>query len=201
MMAGLGAALYASGLYEQAAERLCAASDLQPSDTAPYLFLGKMLQASPRTFPCAEKKLSRFLHDQPENAMANYYCALAIWKSSESADKRSAGAQVEPLLRKSLRIDPNFAEAYLQLGLVYSAEGQAKKAIDALEKAIGANPNLPEAHLRLGQECKKFGDSIRANAEFQKYAELTKTEAAELERQRRAIQQFVVVFQDQSARP
>ena len=201
MMAGLGAALYANGLFEQAAERLCAASDLKPLDSAPYLFLGKMLQAAPRTFPCVEEKLSRFLYAQPENAAANYYYALAIWKRSESADRGAIAGQVEELLRKSVSADSKFSEAYLQLGIVYSTNAQTEKAISALENAVAANPNLADAHLRLAQECKKSGDSSRARIEFQKYEDLSKTESAELNQQRRAIQQFVVVFKDQSARP
>src|SRR4029077_7246126 len=41
MLAGLGAALYAGGSYADAARRVCDASDLQPADPTPYLFLGK----------------------------------------------------------------------------------------------------------------------------------------------------------------
>src|SRR5271155_3512664 len=42
MLAGLGASWYALGSYDQATQRLCEASDLNPDDPAPYLFLGKM---------------------------------------------------------------------------------------------------------------------------------------------------------------
>jgi len=42
MLAGLGAALYASGSYDEAARRLCDVSDLTPADSGPIFFLGKM---------------------------------------------------------------------------------------------------------------------------------------------------------------
>jgi hypothetical protein len=42
MLAGLGAAWYARGSYDLAAKCLCEASDLNPDDSNPYLFLGKM---------------------------------------------------------------------------------------------------------------------------------------------------------------
>ena len=42
MGVGLGVAWYARGSYEQAAQRLCEASDLNPEDPKPYLFMGKM---------------------------------------------------------------------------------------------------------------------------------------------------------------
>src|SRR3954463_1070117 len=131
MLAGLGAALYASGLYARAAERLCAASDLKPADSTPYLFLGKMTFAFAQPLPCAEEKLARFSQNQPENAIANYYYALAIWKKTAN----TASEQVASLLNKAVRIDPKFAGAYLQLGVVYSARGEIDKAVVALEKA------------------------------------------------------------------
>src|SRR5207249_943574 len=45
MLIGSGAALYANGSYDEAAKRLCAASDLNPKDPAAYTFLGKIVKA------------------------------------------------------------------------------------------------------------------------------------------------------------
>jgi tetratricopeptide (TPR) repeat protein len=194
MLAGLGAALYASGLYAQAAERLCAASDLKPADSTPYLFLGKMTLAFAQPLPCAEEKLARFSQNQPENAIANYYYAVAVWKKAGNA---TVSEQIESLLNKAVRIDPKFAAAYLQLGVVYSARGEIDKAVAALQEATAADPNLAEAHFRLGQAYKKMGDAAKAREEFQAYERIQKTEATVVEQQRREIQQFVVVFKDQ----
>ena len=66
MLAGLGAALYAGGFYDQAASRVCAASDLRPSDPEPYLFLGRMQETAPAPLPCAEQKIARFLQNSRE---------------------------------------------------------------------------------------------------------------------------------------
>jgi tetratricopeptide (TPR) repeat protein len=193
MLAGLGAALYASGLYAQAAERLCAASDLRPADSTPYVFLGKMTLAFAQPLPCAEEKLARFSRNQPENAIANYYYAVALWKKTGN----TAPERVESLLINSIRIDPKFAAAHLQLGIVYSARAEKDKAVAALQKATAADPNLAEAHFRLGQTYKKIGDAAKAREEFQAYERIQKTEATEVEQQRREIQQFVVIFKDQ----
>jgi tetratricopeptide (TPR) repeat protein len=193
MLAGLGAALYASGLYAQAAQRLCAASDLKPADSTPYLFLGKMTLASAQPLPCAETRLARFSHDRPDNALANYYYAIALWKKNGS----TAPELVEPLLKKSINIDPKFADAYLQLGIVYSAQGEIEKAVGAFQKATAANPKLAEAHFRLAQTYKKTAKASKARQEFQAYEQVQNTEAAAVEQQRREIQQFVVLFKDQ----
>jgi tetratricopeptide (TPR) repeat protein len=198
MLAGFGAALYASGLYAQAAERLCAASDLNPNDVTPYLFLGKMVQASSQPLPCSEEKLERFLNEYPENAFASYYYALALWKRAGQPRKSSTAERVEDLLKKSVSIDPKFAEAYLQLGIVYAASGQVARAVTAYESARAADPDLAEAHFRLGQAYKTLNQRLRAHQEFEAYERIQNTKAAAIEQQRREIQQFVVVFKDQT---
>jgi tetratricopeptide (TPR) repeat protein len=195
LLAGLGAALYASGLYAQAAERLCAASDLNPGDVTPYLFLGKMVQAASQPLPCSEEKLARFLCEHPENAFASYYLALALWKRSGISDSHAAG-RVEDLLNKSLKINRKFAEAYLQLGIVYAAMSEMSGAVRNYEAARDADPELAEAHFRLGQAYKQLNQPEKAHQEFAAYENIQNTKAAAIEQQRREIQQFVVVYKD-----
>ncbi|MGH9515625.1 MAG: carboxypeptidase regulatory-like domain-containing protein [Terriglobales bacterium] len=195
MLAGLGAALYASGLYAQAAERLCAASDLNSDDVTPYLFLGKMVQASSQPLPCSEEKLTQFLHEHPKNAYASYYLAVALWKRVGMGDSHVAG-RVEDLLNESLKINPKFAEAYLQLGIVYAATPNIRSAVAAYERARDADPELAEAHFRLGQAYKKLNEPEKAHQEFAAYERIQNTRAAAIEQQRREIQQFVVVYKD-----
>ncbi len=87
MLAGLGAAFYGVGSYDDAARRLCAASDLQPDDPASYLFLGQMEKTVSAPLPCGEEKLARFAHVQPANALASYYYAVSLCKAAEE-DRR-----------------------------------------------------------------------------------------------------------------
>jgi tetratricopeptide (TPR) repeat protein len=201
MLAGLGAALYTSGSVEEAALRLCAASDLSssnsPSDSAPYLFLGEMQEATSTPLPCIEQKLARFAHDQPENALANYYYGLALWKRDRSSENADALRQVEALLQKSSAIDPKLDLAYLQLGNLYFARGAFQEAVAAYQKAVVTNPTGSEAHYRLGLTYKRIGEEAKAQREFEEYKELDKTENAAIERQRRELRQFIFVLKDQ----
>jgi tetratricopeptide (TPR) repeat protein len=196
MRAGVGAALYASGLYVEAAKQVCAASDLNPRDVTPYLFLGKMVQASPQPLPCSEERLARFLQEYPGNARANYYLALALRKRAGQADKAVA-AKEEKLLQNCLDIDPKLAEAYLQLGMIHAGLGETEIAVKDYENARNADPELAEAHFRLGQLYKSLNEPEKAHVEFQDYERVEKTKDAALERERRESQQFVVVFRDQ----
>ncbi len=195
MLAGLGAALYASGSYNDAAQRVCAASDLKPADSAPYLFLGQMDKAVPEPLPCVESKLVRFASSQPENAIANYYHALSLWK--RRASDPAVFQRVKGLLETAVTLDPKFGDAYLQLGVLYSTQDKYELAITQYKKAIDAQPQFGEAHYRLAQAYKRTGEQGKAQQEFQAYQQIEKQEAAEIERQRREVRQFLIVLKDQ----
>jgi tetratricopeptide (TPR) repeat protein len=199
MLVGLGAALYADGSYDEAAGQLCHASDLQPEEATPYLFLGKMEVTSPTSFSCAEQKLARFVQNQPGNALANYYFAMAVLKRGRESKSSVDSQQAEALLKKSVAIDPKLGEAYLQLGILYAAQGASDQAIAAFQKAIEVTPGLGEAHYRLSQLYKRRGEKAKADQEIQLYKQVEKSEADEVERQRREVQQFLIILKDQPA--
>jgi tetratricopeptide (TPR) repeat protein len=201
MLSALGAALYAGGSYSEAARRVCAASDLQPADPTSYLFLGQMEKAAPDPLPCVEQKLARFAHEQPANALANYYYAVALWKESRSNDKESANSSVarnvEALLQKTLTADPKLDAAYVLLGSVYAAQGNLPQAISAYQKAVAVNPQSGEAHYRLALAYKRAGDNEKSEQELQLFKQADKTETAAIEQQRREIRQFLIILKDQ----
>ncbi len=201
MLAGLGAALYASGSYDEAARRLCDASDLRPADPAPYLFLGKMAKTAPAPLPCSEEKLARFARDQPANALANYYYALALWKGQRGSENPAGLQRAEALLEKAVMLDPRLGEAYVQLGILYSDRGGFQQAIQVYKKAIAVSPDLGEAHYRLSLAYKRIGEESKAHEELQAYERVEKTETAAIEQQRRELRQFLIILKDQPAAP
>jgi tetratricopeptide (TPR) repeat protein len=192
MLAGLGVSWYARGSDDQAVERLCQASDLNPDDPNPYLFLGKMQSVETAQSTCMMEKLGRFVSLQPENAQANYYYALGLSRRNDADDL----AHAESLLEKAVRLDPKLAAAYLQLGVLYSQRGDSSKAVPAYLEAIAANPGLVAAHYRLAQAYSQNGEKSKAQAELQIYDQLSKKTAEEADRQRREIQQFVYTLRE-----
>jgi len=196
MLAGLGVAWYARGVYDQAARSLCEASDLNPDDPNPYLFLGKMQTVDSMQSDCVVERLGRFLRLQPENAMANYYYGLSLSRQEGDVDKL---AQAESLLEKAVRLDPKLAAAYLQLGVLYSQQGGTSKAISAYQEAIQVDGQSAEAHYRLGQIYSRAGEKLKAEAELQIYEQLSKKTAEESERERKEIQQFVYTLKQQNS--
>jgi tetratricopeptide (TPR) repeat protein len=201
MLAALGTSLFGAALYDEAALRLCDASDLNPTEPEPYIFMGRIERESPTPLPCVEQKLARFLQQRPDSALANYLYAMAVWKRQEKRADPLALQQVETLLTKAIAIDPNCVDAYLQLGILYSSQHSYEKAIGFYAKAIEVDPQLGEAHYRLGVAYDRTGESQKAKREFALHDEIEKQKAAAVERQRREIKQFLVVLEGQPSRP
>ena len=199
LLTGLGAALYAKGTYDEAARRLCQAADLEPTKPAPYLFLGKIEKATPALLPCSEPKLAGFAREQPENALANYYYAISLWKRARVSENRQDVGQVEALLKKAVAINPEFDEGYLQLGIVHVSRADIEQALRDFQKAIEVNPHLAEAHRQLGLLYQRTGEAAKAQWEFDAYEHIEKEEAAESERQRRELRQFLIILKDPPA--
>ncbi len=197
MLIGLSAAWFARGSYDQAVQRICDASDMSPRDTTPYLFLGKMQSAQSTPTEKSVEKLHRFVMQQPDNAQANYYYAVGLWKLREATQGSASAAQVESLLKNAIRVDPKFAAAHLQLGILHSEQKDGPKAISDYQKAIEADPRMEEAHYRLAQTYRRAGDAARAEAELQIYDRLTRESAQKAERERHEIRQFVYTLRDQ----
>jgi tetratricopeptide (TPR) repeat protein len=199
MLTALGASLFAAALYQEAALRLCDASDLNPTDSEPHIFMGKVEKESPTPSSCVGQKLARFLEKQPDSALANYLYAMDVWKRQELRADPLAVQQVETLLTKAVTIDRNCVDAYLQLGILYSSQRNYEKAIGFYNKAIELDPQSGEAHYRLGVAYDRTGEPTKAKAEFVLHDEIEKQNAAAVERQRREIKQFLVVLQGQPA--
>jgi tetratricopeptide (TPR) repeat protein len=218
MLIALGVSWYARGSYEQAAQCLVNASDLAPDSPTPYLFLGKMQNVEDTPSEKSAQRLERFAQLQPDNALANYYYAVSLWKQSASSvdterdSRRENGrddtrsARMESLLHKAVHLDPKLGAAYLQLGILYSQRKDFSRAISAYQRAIEVSPEevspeqvtpeinetLEVAHYRLAQAYLRTGDKARAQQELQLHDRLSKKTKEHIERERREIQQFVI---------
>jgi tetratricopeptide (TPR) repeat protein len=199
MLTALGAALFAGALYDEAAQRLCQASDLDPADPEPYIFMGKIVMSAPNPLACVEVKLARFVELRPQDPLANYYYAMTVWKQKGQSIDQATLERVEDLLTKAVTIDPQCGEAYLQLGVLESTRGNYAKAIGNYSKAIDAKPQLSQAHYRLGVAYDRVGDKEKAKAEFQLHDEIEKQQAALVDKQRREVKQFLVVVNGKTA--
>jgi tetratricopeptide (TPR) repeat protein len=201
MLAGLGASWYSFGSFDQAAQRLCEASDLNLSDPNSYLFMGKMQAVESAQSLAILQRLERFVRLKPENALANYYYAVSLWKGWKSTDVVEDANRVKSLLEKAIHLDPKLGLASLQLGIVYSEQGDFPQAISAYRQAIEASPQLEQAHYRLAQAYRRVGETSKAHAELQLYEQISAEKTEEVERQRHELQQFVYSLRDATLAP
>ncbi|MGC2647620.1 MAG: tetratricopeptide repeat protein, partial [Candidatus Sulfotelmatobacter sp.] len=196
MLDGLGAAWYSNGSYEDAVRNFCQASDLNPDDPNPYLFMGEMQVAESTPSPEIEERLARFVRLQPRNAWANYYYAISLHKRWSSPNQAEDADQVKSLLQTAIQLDPKLGVAYLQLGIFYSEQKNFPQAISALQEAIEVNPQLEKAHYRLAQLYRLTGETTKAQSELQVYEQITKEKTEDASRQRHELQQFVYELRD-----
>jgi tetratricopeptide (TPR) repeat protein len=200
MLIGLGAAWFAQGSFAQAVQKICEASDLNPNDSIPYRFLGTMLEAEATPPQEAVEKLRRFVERQPNNAEANYYYAVGLWKLRTEPQYAARTAQVESLLRNAIHLDPKYGAAYLQLGILHSEQNDYPAAITDYQQAIQADPQMEQVHYLLAQAYRHVGDVAKEKAELKEYDQAAKKSAQQAERERHEIPRFVFTLRDRPVR-
>lgn len=188
---GYGVALYSRARYDEAVKALCAASDLEPSDPRPYFFLGKMSSVQVGRADEVMKRLKRFVELQPANARARFDYAMSLWKAQQDAGGQVDYPQIESLMKKGIALDPKFAEAHLQLGILLAEQQDYSQAIPEYQHAIKLEPDLANAHYRLAQAYTRTGQPALAKQEFEVHNGLHKQHLAESEKRRAEIDAFV----------
>ncbi len=98
-------ALYARGLYEDAVKALLTAADLNPSDPRCYLFLSKAYDSSPSQADEVIQRFQRYAELEPNNALAQYYYAMSLWKGKRAEGSGLDLQEVESLLQKSIALN------------------------------------------------------------------------------------------------
>lgn len=188
---GLGLALYSRGIYDKAVQALIAAADLSPKDERCYLFLSKAYNSSPLQADEVVERFRRYAELRPENALAQYYYAVSLWKGKRVENTGVDTGLIESLLKKSIALDDSLADAHVQLGNLYADQHEYAKSIPQYERALELDPNLPDAHYRLGTDLVHTGDKDKAQKEFAVYQKQRAEHLAEVQKEHEEVRQFV----------
>lgn len=189
---GLGIAFYGLGQTDDAVRAFFRASDLTPADPLPLAFLGKACEsASPALADQIRSRLQNFVGHDPHSPELTYNLAMCLWKTNPTEAKADRESQVESLLKHALTVDPNYADAYFQLGSLYAEERQYREATEQYQLALKINPNAANIHYRLGQALARLGDQGRAQQEFRVFERLRQSESDATNKELNQIQQFV----------
>jgi tetratricopeptide (TPR) repeat protein len=188
---GLGMALYSRGSYEESIKSLLAAADLDPADPRCYLFLSKSYLSSPNQADEVIQRFRRYAELKPDNALAQYYYAVSLWKGKRLEQTSVDFQTVQSLLQRSIALDGTLADAHLQLGILYADQHELAKSLPEYQRALELNPNSPDSHYRIGQYYVRAGQKDRAQQEFVVYQQLQAQHMAAVDKERAEVQQFV----------
>jgi predicted CXXCH cytochrome family protein len=110
---------------------------------------------------------------KPANAIGPLEEALRREPNSPVAALNLADAltQAQParaveVLKRAIKVSPNDALLWYQLGLAHSSAGRESEAMAAFEKSAALDPDLAEPHNLLGAALAATGDLDRAQKEF-----------------------------------
>jgi tetratricopeptide (TPR) repeat protein len=196
MVLGLGSATYALGSTDEAKQIFLEACDIAPSDPTPYLFLGRV-QVTEGSLPAGwTDRLKRFAELYPENAMAHFFYAAALAKKPAGPEEWPI---VEAQLKTAVALDPHLSDAYLQLGILASQQGDFPKAIGYLQNAVANTPFPDDAHYRLAQVYRRMGETEKAMRETELYKQASQKKKQQVEQERHELQQFVYTLREQKA--
>jgi tetratricopeptide (TPR) repeat protein len=98
---------------------------------------------------------------------------------------------VESLLKAAAAFDASFADARLQLGILYANQHKFDEAIGQYEQALKINTDNAAVHYRLGQSLARTGATARAKEEFAEFERLRTQEVDAANKKSAEIQQFV----------
>lgn len=191
LLIGLGMALYSRGKYDEAIKALLTAADMRPTDPRCYFFLSRAYDSSPSQAEDVIQRFRRYSELEPDNALAQYYLAMSLWKGKRAEDATVDLSKVESLMKKAIELDRNLAEAHLQLGNLYADQHEYARSIPEYTRALALNPNLSDAHYRLGQDFVHTGQKELAEKEFGTYQKLRAQHLADVDKERAEVQQFV----------
>lgn len=189
---GLGMSQYSRGEYDEAIHSLMTAADLNPSDPRCYLFLSKAFLSSPNQAQSVIDHFQNYAAIEPNNALAQFYYAIAVWKGRRVEGPAIDYPKVEAILQRSIALNGAIAETHLQLGILYNDEHAYERALPEYERAVQLDPGLADAHFRLGRLYLRGGEKAKAERELDLFKTLQAQHQAELDKERADVQQFVV---------
>ena len=120
--------------YQQAADNLTRAIELNPNLTAPYFELASLYRINrPEVYQptMAVALFERVLEIDPENAKAN----LRLCQTFATVDQADF-SQAQPYCERALQVQPDYADAYKELGRMQYLRRNYEGSIESFERCI-----------------------------------------------------------------
>ena len=178
MRVGLGSAYYLAGRYSEAAAALLEALKLDPAAKVAYYLLGKAYESAGDGQAAIREAFRTYLEKEPRDPWAYCHYGTILYLQAQKEPTQDFDA-AKSCLSKALALNPDLAEAHLQMGIIEQAEGRLQESVQSLEKATRINPDLPASHYRLAQVYQRLGNKESSKAEFDLFEKLKADTAAQ----------------------
>ena len=142
-----------------------AAVQANPKEPNVHFGLGYLLWTQ-KQYPEAIKEFQAELANDPNHAQSMLYMADANIQLNQTAD-------VEPILRRVIELNPSFSLAHLDLGIILANADHNDDALHEFLLSEKLNPSDVSVHWRLGRLYRTMGKKQEAIAEFEKANTLT----------------------------
>ncbi len=154
-----------AGEFERAANEFSKIILLSPKQERANYLAGQCLIRL-NQFDEAEKAFSRELEIRPNDPLSKYHLALTFIERKVGFEKAIS------LLNEAITLDPNYADAFYQLGKIYLEKGDLQKAIAQLESAAASDTNKDFVQYQLSIAYRKSNRITDADRALKRYQEL-----------------------------
>ena len=196
---GLAFSHYAVREYPEAAGAFTTALEIDSESPTIFQAWKTVLTfLAPKDWDALLPRLDRLAAAHPQNAELAFSYGAALFRLELSRGPGGALDRPQDLLERSVRLQPDFPEAHLELGGLYAARKEHEKAVVEYLEAIRQDPTSDMAHYRLGQVYRDMNKLELATQELDRYQELSRLHQEQLKESRSAVKQFVL---SQGAKP
>jgi tetratricopeptide (TPR) repeat protein len=168
---GLGACLYLSGQYENAAKSLLEAVEIAPDSQIAFFLLGKAYEQAPASQKAIHEAFRHYLDKPRSDAWAHFHFGTILFLDAQSQPQPDFEPAIR-YLRRAQELSAAFPEASLQLGIIFQAQGKVAESIRLFEEVVAMAPDLASAHYRLALAYQQQGLKEKAQAEFAAHEKL-----------------------------
>jgi tetratricopeptide (TPR) repeat protein len=145
------------------------------------------------------KRCSRYVYfsaKDPQNFGVQFYYGASL-VSEITKDGNLANAEPAlTALNRAVKLHPQDARVYYQLGEVYRLQKQLSEAASFYEKSSALDTNYPEPLYKLGQVYVRLGKRDDAEKVFARHRDAMAKEEAKLYHRSSEIQSFVLKMRD-----
>lgn len=179
--------------------------EVNPSDAAAYINLGKILQDNLKHYDEAEAAYRKAIDLNPSDAtaysnlgillsyMLRHFEAIEAFEKAINLNPSNAAIysnlgnvlanmkwydRAEESYRKAIELNPSYATAYSHLGIILSDMKRYDEAEAAYRKAIELNPPEPNAYTNLASLFRNVNRYDEAEAAYRKAIELNTSDIA-----------------------